>query len=154
MNSRYPILVFAVLISACQGNKQSSESLHDKLQGSWQLVYAASIKKDTTIRNDPPGTKMIKILNRTHFAFLQHTLDKKDTTGIYGSGGGTYILKDSTYTEHLEFCTYRSYEGNDFEFTIRFSGDTLIQSGVEKLADFGIAAENVGLIEKYIRIKD
>src|SRR6187402_3398106 len=101
---RHSILLLVVLMS-CQGNKQSAETLHDKLEGSWQLIYAAHIKKDTVIRNDPQGTKMMKILNRTHFAFMQHTIDKNDTTGIYGSGGGTYTLKDSVYTEHLEYCT-------------------------------------------------
>ena len=153
MNSRYFILLFVLLISACQGNKQS-ESLHDKLEGSWQLFYAAHIRKDSVTRNDPPGTKMIKILNRTHFAFLQHTVDKSDSTGIYGSGGGTYSLKESTYTEHLEYCTARAYEGNDFEFTIEIRGDTLIQKGIEKLGDYGIGEENLELVEKYIRIRE
>jgi hypothetical protein len=142
-----------VLLMACDSNKPSP-SLHDNLQGSWQLLYAAHIKKDTVIRNDPPGTKMIKILNDTHFAFMQHTIDKNDTTGIYGSGGGTYTLKDSVYTEHLEFCTSRQYEGNDFEFKVTIHGDTLIQTGIEKLGDYGIGAENLELVEKYIRIKN
>jgi hypothetical protein len=150
---RYSILLF-VILTACQGNEQSAETLHDKLEGSWQLIYAAHIKKDTVIRNDPAGTKMIKILNQTHFAFMQHTVDKADSTGIFSSGGGTYALKDSIYTEHLEFCSARSYEGNDFEFTIKIHGDTLIQTGIEKLGDFGIGQENLELVEKYIRIKD
>lgn len=150
---RYSIL-FLVALMSCEGNKQSAETLHDKLQGSWQLIYAAHIKKDTVIRNDPAGTEMIKILNRTHFAFLQHTVDKNDSTGIYGSGGGTYNLKDSVYTEHLEYCTSRQYEGNDFQFTIKIHGDTLIQSGIEKLGDYGIGEENLELVEKYVRVKE
>jgi hypothetical protein len=152
MNMRYSIFLFVILMS-CQDNKPA-ETLHDKLEGSWQLIYAAHIKKDTVIRNDPAGTRMIKMLNRTHFAFMQHTVDKSDTTGIYSSGGGTYTLKDSTYTEHLEFCLARAYEGNDFEFTIRIHGDTLIQTGIEKLSDYGIGQENLELVEKYIRIKE
>jgi hypothetical protein len=154
MNSKYPLVAFVLLIISCRDNKPASSSLQDQLEGSWQLIYAAHIKKDTVIRNDSAGTKMIKILNKTHFAFIQHTVDKADTTGIYSSGGGTYTLKDSTYTEHLEFCSARSYEGNDFEFTIRFSGDTLIQTGIEKLGDYGIGQENLELVEKYIRIRD
>jgi hypothetical protein len=123
------------------------------LIGSWQLVSSVYIKKDTVIHNDLPGTSMIKILNDTHFAFMQHTVDKTDTTGIFGGGGGTYTLKDNQYTEHVEYCSARPYEGNDFEFTIEFRGDTLVQSGVEKLKEIGAGEEDMQLVEKYLRIQ-
>lgn len=69
-------------------------------------------------------------------------------------GAGAYKLTGNDYKEHLEYCSYREYEGNDFEFTVEFKGDTLIQSGIEKLADMGVAAENMMLIEKYLRVKE
>ena len=129
------------------------EQASNKLVGSWQLLSSVYIKKDTTIHNDPPGTSMIKILNDTHFAFTQHTVDKSDTTGIFGGGSGTYTLKDNQYTEHLEYCSSRAYESNDFEFTIEFHGDTLVQSGIEKLKEIGAGEEDMHLVEKYLRIK-
>jgi len=154
------LFVALVLLSLvnCQPEKKEL-TLKDNLIGSWKLFYAVSIKKDTTIHNDPPGTTMIKILNDTHFAFLQHDVrqagdtTQSDANRIFGAGGGTYDLQDSSYTEHLEYCTARGYEGHDFNFTIAIKGDTLIQTGIEKLKDIGVGEENVQLIEKYIRIK-
>jgi hypothetical protein len=80
-----------------------------------------------------------------------HDLNKgKDSTAAYSSGGGSYTLKDSTYTEHLEYCTAREWEGNDFTFTMTIKGDTLIQRGVEIIESEGINRLN---IEKYLRVK-
>jgi hypothetical protein len=144
------IALTALCFTAC---KPTSEQPSNKLVGSWQLLSSVYIKKDTIIHNDLPGTSMIKILNDTHFAFMQHTMNRTDTTGIFGGGGGTYTLKDNQYTEHLEYCSARAYEGNDFEFTIEFHGDTLVQSGIEKLKEIGAGEENMQLVEKYLRIK-
>ena len=54
------------------------------------------------------------------------------------------------YTEQLEYCSARNWEGNDFPFIIQIRNDTLVQSGVEK-----IESENVNRIniEKYVRVK-
>jgi len=143
------LILPALAFIAC---KPVAEKPSNKLVGSWQLLSSVYIKKDTVIHNDLPGTSMIKILNDTHFAFMQHTVDKTDTTGIFGGGGGAYTLKDNQYTEHVEYCSARSYEGNDFEFTIEFHGDTLVQSGVEKLKEIGAGGEDLHLVEKYLRI--
>jgi hypothetical protein len=100
---------------------------------------------------------MIKIINDSHFAFLNHDLKANDDTTHAGkmfvAGGGSYTLTGNKYAEYLEYCSARAYEGNTFEFTIEIRGDTLIQSGVEKLKDFGIGEENVQLTETYIRVK-
>ena len=66
-------------------------------------------------------------------------------------GGGSYSLKDSLYTEHLEYCNDRQWEGNDFDFTITIKNDTLTQTGIEKVANAGINRLN---IEKYSRLKN
>ncbi|HEY3403129.1 MAG TPA: hypothetical protein VGK59_07070 [Ohtaekwangia sp.] len=153
----FTVLILIVLASCKTETKQLT--LKDELMGSWKLIYAVSIKKDTTIHNDPPGTTMIKILNDTHFAFMQHDVKQPgDTTTsaagrIFGAGGGTYDLEGSSYTEHLEYCSARGYEGHDFNFNIEIKGDTLIQTGIEKLKDIGVGDENVQLVEKYIRIR-
>lgn len=97
------------------------------------------------------NTSFIKIINDTHFAFLQHDLDKgKDSVPVFVSGGGRYTLTDNMYTEHLEYCSDRNWEGNDFKFTIEIKNDTLIQSGVEQVETAGVNRVN---IEKYIRVK-
>jgi hypothetical protein len=94
----------------------------------------------------------IKIINDTHFAFLQHDLKKgQDSDAVFVSGGGRYSLSDSLYTEHLEYCNARNWEGNDFKFTISIKADTLIQTGVEKVESAGVNRIN---IEKYIRVME
>src|SRR5690606_3992153 len=96
------------------------------------------------------GQKMIKILNKTHFSFLRHDLDSgKSTSPVFVAGGGRYSFEGQKYTEHLEYCNYREWEGHEFDFEIKFVGDTLIQQGVEEIKDLGV---NRMIIEKYVRI--
>jgi hypothetical protein len=108
-------------------------------------------KGDTVVTDYTQTLSFIKIINESHFAFLKHDLNKgKDSTASFGAGGGSYSLKGNEYTEHLEYCNDRAWEGHDFTFTLTVSNDTLIQSGVEKIEAEGIERYN---IEKYIRIK-
>ena len=94
---------------------------------------------------------MIKIINATHFAFLRHDLNKGKDSAVYSSGGGRYTLADSQYTEHLDFCSAREWEGHSFQFTVSIKNDTLTQMGVERLENLGINRFN---IEIYRRVKD
>ncbi|MGZ6520111.1 MAG: hypothetical protein ACXVED_21230, partial [Bacteroidia bacterium] len=75
----------------------------------------------------------------------------KDSAAVFASGGGRYSLNDSLYTEHLEYCSDRNWEGNDFNFTVTIKNDTLIQSGVEKVEGAAINRLN---IEKYVRLRN
>ena len=120
--------------------------------GTWQLITGTIIEKgDTVVTDYTKNVSFIKIINDTHFAFLQHDLNKgKDSAAVFVSGGGSYSLYDSLYTEHLEYCSARDWEGNNFEFTVDIKNDTLIQSGVEKVQNAGVNRVN---IEKYVRIK-
>ena len=72
------------------------------------------------------------------------------SAALFSSGGGKYELHDTTYTEHLEYCNAREWEGNDFHFTVTIRNDTLIQQGVEKIDSIGVNRLN---IEKYIRMQ-
>jgi len=93
----------------------------------------------------------IKIINDTHFAFLQHDLSQgKDSSAVFVAGGGRYTLADSIYTEHLEYCSDRAWEGNDFSFVVTVKNDTLIQRGIEKVKEAGVNRMN---IEMYVRAK-
>ena len=108
-------------------------------------------KGNTTVTDYTKNLSFIKIINDDHFAFIQHDLSKgKDSAAVFGAGGGSYSLKDSTYTEHLEYCNAREWEGNDFSFTITIKNDTLIQTGIEKVESAGVNRVNT---EKYIRLK-
>ena len=154
MKTNIAFLMIAASLFSCSG-KISTEAESPStlaLSGTWKLISGTLIEKgDTVVTSYTQNTSFIKILNNTHFAFLQHDLSKgHDSIPVYVSGGGSYTLKDSTYTEHLEYCSVRNWEGTDFIFTMRLQNDTLIQSGVEKVEAAGINRMN---IEKYVRVK-
>jgi hypothetical protein len=144
------ILVITVLTLLSCGVKKSKPS-ENLIEGTWQLITGTVIEKgDTLITDYTKNISFIKIINDTHFAFLQHDLKKgQDSNAVYVSGGGRYSISDSLYSEHLEYCSARNWEGNDFNFTISFKADTLIQTGIEKVENAGINRVN---IEKYIRV--
>ncbi|MVM30031.1 hypothetical protein GO755_08305 [Spirosoma sp. HMF4905] len=141
------VLVWITSISILAGCTTKKESL--PIVGTWELVSATTTEKDSTFSTFDPTHKMIKIINDTHFAFLNHAIaPKKDSTNAFSGGGGTYTLADSNYTEHLDYFIDKAWENNKFEFVVKFSGDTLIQKGVEKVEKLGI--DRV-IIEKYKR---
>lgn len=147
------LIIFAIL-AACQSTPATNESTQSTIPiaGTWKLISGTLIEKgDTTVTDYTKKQSFIKIINNTHFAFLLHDLNKgKDSAAVFSAGGGTYTLKDSTYTEHLEYCNDRQWEDHDFPFTVSIHNDTLIQKGVEKVENLGVERLN---IEKYVRVK-
>lgn len=154
-----PNVLFAVIsafIFSCSPAAEKEPPDRDQsipLTGTWKLISGTLIENgDTTTTFYNEGVSFIKIINADHFAFLQHDLSKgNDSNKIFSAGGGKYDLKDSTYTEHLEYCTAREWEGNSFNFTVSLINDTLIQKGIEKIESQKIDRLN---IEKYVRLKD
>lgn len=143
------------VIASCNPKTEevSEKETSNPIIGTWKLQHATLIEKgDTTETDYTKDRSFIKIINDTHFAFLHHDLKngKDSATAVFSSGGGTYTLKDSTYTENLEYCTAREWEGHDFTFTLTFNKDTLIQQGREKIESEGIDRLN---IERYVRVK-
>ncbi|RBQ03137.1 hypothetical protein [Pedobacter miscanthi] len=143
------LMLFAVLLLLACSNKNENKKDLD-IQGTWQLISATTIDKGKSQTTDYSGKlKMIKMFNDTHFAFLKHSLDSKDTTS-FDAGGGTFLLKGEDYTEHLEYYKNKNWEGKTFNFKLAIHQDTLIQKGIEKVEAAGV--DRV-IIEKYIRLK-
>jgi hypothetical protein len=142
------VIIGATLLS-CTGKTDVSKS---SPEGTWKLISGTLIEKGTTSVTDyTKNISFIKIINNTHFAFLQHDLKKgKDSSAVFVAGGGRYSISDSSYTEHLEYCSDRNWEGNDFKFTFSIKNDTLIIRGVEKVESEGVNRIN---IEKYIKLR-
>ncbi|RRB02367.1 hypothetical protein [Larkinella rosea] len=141
-----PVLIAALATaSGCEPQKPLP------LVGTWELISATSTEKDSTFSTFDPNRKMIKIINATHFAFLNHAVQpgKDSTAAAFSAGGGTYTLADSTYTENLDYFVDKQWENHKFRFTVRISNDTLTQTGIEKLEKLGI--DRI-IVEKYKRV--
>jgi len=145
-------LSVAVFAMACQAPEKKDEKAANPIIGTWRLVSGVTIASGKTEQNSyPKDQQMIKIINDTHFAFLNHIVNTpKDSTNKFDAGGGAYTLKGDQYTEHLDYYKDKAWEGKPFNFTITFSGDTLIQKGIEKVEGTNIDRT---IIEKYLRVK-
>ena len=123
------------------------------IEGTWRLVSATNITSGVSTVIDYTGkTRMIKIINGSHFAFLKHDVNlPKDSVNHFDAGGGSYTLKGDQYTEHLDYYSDRNWEGHTFSFTVSLHGDTLVQRGMEKVEGTGIDRE---IIERYVRTSD
>jgi hypothetical protein len=130
-----------------------SISIREPMAGTWKLITGTIIENgDTVVTDYTKSISFIKIINDTHFAFLQHDMKKgEDSSAVFVAGGGSYSLKDSLYTEHLQYCSAREWEGSNFDFTIVIKNDTLTQYGTEKVEKAGVNRIN---IEKYIKLKN
>ena len=90
-----------------------------QLDGAWELVGAQQLPKDA---------RDIKIISGGHFIFATYDTVKGE---LLGTGGGTYILNGSSYTEHVDFGQELSdgIVGKDQHFTVKIDGDTFVQAG-------------------------
>jgi hypothetical protein len=145
------LMLLAVLSLFSCVNKDAGKKGSDlDIQGTWQLLSATTIENGTSQTTDYSGKlKMIKMFNNTHFAFLKHSLNPKDTSS-FDAGGGSYVLDKDDYTEHLEYYKNKDWEGKTFKFKLAIHKDTLIQKGIEKVEKAGV--DRV-IIEKYIKVK-
>ena len=148
------LIILAVtvnLLFSCHIKNGEPQTASPAIAGTWKLISGTLIENgDTVVTDYTKDVSFIKIINDTHFAFLEHDLTKgKDTSAVFVAGGGKYQLKDSLYTEHLEYCSAREWEGYSFNFTVAIKYDTLIQVGLEQVKEAGINRLN---IEKYIRM--
>jgi hypothetical protein len=145
-------ILFAFVACESKQNNDKPAPPVNPMIGTWELVSGTTIQgKDTTFTDYTKNRKFLKIIDGTHFSFVGHDLSKgKDSAAFYTSGAGTYTLSDSTYTEHLQFCSDRAWEGNDFTFTVSIRNDSLTQTGIEKIEKINVNRLN---IERYVRTK-
>jgi hypothetical protein len=146
--------MLTILMMSCEARKTDIGAPENSLplEGTWELLSETKIENgDTTYSEASKAQPMIKIINKTHFAFLRHDLTQgKDSTALFVAGGGRYTLKDHDYTEYLDYFISREWENNTFHFTVDIKNDTLIQSGIEKVEGLGI--DRI-IIEKYKRVE-
>jgi hypothetical protein len=145
------IMIGTLLSCGSNADRTKSNQLSSQVTGTWKLISGTLIRNGvTTVTDYTKNVSFIKIINNTHFAFLQHDLNKgKDSLAVFVAGGGSYSLADTIYTEHLEYCSDRVWEGNDFSFVITVKNDTLTQTGIEKVKEAGVDQVNK---EVYVRM--
>jgi len=150
MKTQVSLIIAFVIISSCS-TKQKNETTPSPIAGTWKLLSGTLIENgDTLVTDYTQKVSFVKIINDDHFAFLQHDLSHgKDTANaVFVAGGGPYTLKDNTYTEFLEYCNDRNWEGHDFSFTVTLRNDTLILKGMEVIEDQGVNRMNIEVYKK------
>ena len=97
MKNTIVLLLVITFLSSCNDkNKQESTTAKKDIEGTWRLISAETTEKDSTFSTFDPKTKMIKIINDSHFAFFNHDLNNGKKEGaLFFGGGGKYTLKDS-----------------------------------------------------------
>jgi len=113
------IVLAGVVLARSQTN--GSPVKKSQLDGTWELVSGQPL---------PKGARDIKIISGGHFIFVAYHAENGKP--LY-TGGGTYTLNGSSYTEHMDFASDEisgaSLVGKDQKFTAKVDGDTFTQSG-------------------------
>ena len=141
---------FIFVFLSCKEGKRIKEVIKlkssNEILGTWKMVYAEIRENDSLQIKDLGTTDFIKIINETHFAFFNQNHNNAD---LFYGGGGTYQLKNDTYTEKLQFTGVDAIRDHDFSFTVEVRKDSLIQYGWEEIKEAHIKRH---IVEKYIRI--
>ena len=135
MTTKLLILLAGLLLLSCGAEKEKTQAASASDPATLPLVGTWKLLRGTLIEKGQLWTQIVSIV----------------ATAVFTAGGGSYSLSDSSYTEKLEYCTARDWEGHDFTFTVSINNDTLVQRGQEKVESAGIDRIN---IEKYVRVKE
>lgn len=147
------LLPAAIVLSSCTNtSKQAEQTTSSPLIGTWKMINATTIKgNDTTVTDYTREREFIKIITPSHFSFLSHDLNHgKDSMASFIAGGGRVNIGADKYTEYLDYCNFREWEGGVFELSYTINRDTLITSSREKIEKLGIDQLNT---EKLLRIR-
>jgi hypothetical protein len=106
-------------VSFVRSQTNGGQAKKSPLDGTWELVAGQQL---------PKGARVIKVISGGHFIFAAYDTEKGET--LY-TGGGTYILNGSSYTEHVDFGDKPSdgIVGKDQHFTVKIDGDRFMQAG-------------------------
>jgi hypothetical protein len=151
---RNVLAIGVALVLAAPLSAQSS----CKLEGVWELVSGTSDGKPY-----PAGLRQIKIITKGHFAVLWREADTPkqvrttaDSLAFFrhiGSGGGTYTLKGTAYTERVDYFSAPAVVGMGLPFTCRTEGDRFYQSGTFPVFEGGRKVRDLKLEEVWKRIE-
>jgi hypothetical protein len=115
----FAIVALAAVFPALS-QTSGTDAKKSQLDGTWELVSGQPL---------PKGARDIKIISGGHFIFVAY--DTETGKPLY-TGGGTYTLNGSSYTEHIDFTSDQisaGLIGKDQPFTVKVEGDTFTQTG-------------------------
>jgi len=154
------IIMFFVTLLGCDTEKKNP------IEGTWELVSTKHTIGDSTLfEGSQKDIRMIKIITKTHFAFLNQNVDRPKFTQMgndaetllaartFGAGGGTYKLDGDTYTENIQFMLTPNFVGLSIPFKVKIENNQLIQTGVLPIKSSGLGDQDVELYEVYKRIE-
>ena len=116
-------LVFAITLAViflALSQTNGSDAKMSQLEDIWELVSGQPL---------PKGARDIKIISGGHFIFVAYDTEKGKP--LY-TGGGTYILNGTSYTEHMDFASDEisaGLTGKDQAFTVKVDRHTFTQTG-------------------------
>lgn len=96
-------LILLTSLTSCEVKTNNNESKEPsaEIEGTWELISGRTVENgDTTFTDYRKNQKFIKIINKSHFSFVNHDLHKgKDSAAVFSSGAGKYSLVGTHYTE-------------------------------------------------------
>ena len=129
-----------------------------KLEGVWQLVSGKTDGKSYA-----SSSREMKIIAKGHFAFvseedrgvkeLRTVADTLQAYRTMASGGGTYAVQGTTYTEKLDYFSDPTYVGRSIVFSCRVEGDRFYQTGLFPVFEQGKKVRDTKLEEVWRRVE-
>ena len=130
MRAVLSLVVVLVVSAGCAQNRSAAPAgvagAGHPLTGTWTLVSARYTAEDGTVTElDASGSRSMKVLNGTHFAFIT-----EDREGEFvRAGGGPYRVQGDTYIETVTYGSFEMPEGSA-SFTYHVDGETWHHSGI------------------------
>lgn len=104
------------------------QAQHCNVEGAWEVISLRFTDNDGKVTDidigDPPG---LKILSKTHWAFVELTGEENNPTS---GGGGTYRVEGNKYIEFVQYHAATDYIGKIIPFECRVVGDKWYQKGL------------------------
>ncbi len=120
-------------------HEKAKEEVHlskDALEGTWKLSsYIDPDSKDTTWKEYPSNIIYEKFITPTHFTWVRYD---KDKDVMQGTGGGTYVFNDTSYTEDILFFypPGSNILGQAIPFSVEMEDGKWHHTGYAKVLEF------------------
>ncbi len=100
------------------------------LIGTWVLVSSNNTSPEGEYYIlDQSNTRQMKILNPTHFMFIQENIETGDKEFV-SAAGGRYEVDGNTYVEALDYASWENYKDSNAVFTWKMEDGKWYHKGV------------------------